>query len=66
MSDKDKLLFELIYELELCSIEKLEEMRLILLSVSADDPVLVHFLERVFAMVKRKQPLLLEMKHSAA
>lgn len=66
MTDTQKIIVNMVMELEQCSLEEYEHIKPILRAKAQGNPHLLAFLEKVFMVVENRQPKLLEMKESVA
>lgn len=66
MTEKQKIIVELVKELEQYTLTEYEEVKPILKAQCQNKPNLLAFMEKVFAFVESKQPKLIEMKTIAA
>ena len=65
MTEKQKIIVELVAELEKCTLEEYEQIKPILKAQCQNKPHLLAFMEKVFMVVEGKQPKLIEMKGGA-
>lgn len=64
MDEKDKIIVGFITELLETTPDDYMEIKLILLTYSAGNPALTHFLQEVFKLIEARRPRLIEMQGS--